>query len=116
MADDRRTLHQENQDVGDDGDCDTRGEEQTAVKRGQADAHAPPPQVGTEDQAAEPSAPRHASACDPVAGLGHRLDDWRVAKLGPEAADGGSDHLAEGIGCLVPDAFKDLLGRHYDAG
>ena len=39
-----------------------------------------------------------------------------VAELGPEAGHCSPDRLAEGVGCLVPDAFEDLLGRHHDAG
>lgn len=112
----RRALDQDDQDVRHDDEHDARGEEQTAVERSQAKACAPPAQVGAEGRVAEPSEPRHGSACDPVAGLGHRLDDWRVAELGPEAADGGPDRLAEGVGCLVPDALEDLLGGHHDAG
>jgi hypothetical protein len=56
------------------------------------------------------------SACDPVAGFGYGLDDLRVAELGAEAADSGPDRLAERVGCLVPDAFEDLLSGHDDAG
>src|ERR1700730_7111950 len=55
------------------------------------------------------------SASDAVADPGYGLDEWRVAELGPQPADGRSDGLAEWVGHLVPDAFEEFFGGHDHA-
>ena len=58
---------------------------------------------------------RHSS--DPIAAVGHGLDDRWVAELGPQTADGHLDGLGERVGHLVPHSFEQLSdGEHPSLG
>jgi len=66
--------------------------------------------------AAEAAAVLAAAPCsrgDPVAGLGQRLDDRRVAELAPQPADRHLDRARERVGHLVPHPLQQFLGRDH---
>src|ERR1700732_4912159 len=58
---------------------------------------------------------RSWASSDPVAGLGHGLDDRRVTELTTQSAHGYLDGRGERVGHLIPYPLQDLLGRHDPA-
>src|SRR5215472_18224007 len=56
-----------------------------------------------------------AEPSDPVAGLGDRVDDRRVAELAAQPADGDLHRGGERVGHLVPHPLEQFLGRDHPA-